>query len=164
MGIAGLVLILMTGPGRTEGSAPVEGPAILTVSGLDPGLFPGGTVALTLASLQTMDRIEITTSTIWTKDRHTYAGVLLKDLTDSLAIEGGHLRLHALNEYQVDIPVDEASSDAPILAYSVDGALMSVRDKGPLWLIYPFDAAAVYRTDTIYARSIWQLYRIEVLR
>ena len=41
---------------------------------------------------------------------------------------------------------------------------MSVRDKGPVWVLYPFDAGAEYRTDLIYERSIWQLDRIDVLR
>lgn len=164
IGIAGLALGLMAGHGHAQGIEAIRGPVILTITGLDRALFPGGTLALDLATLQAMDRVEITTSTIWTEGRRTYAGVLLKDLTDTLGIEGGQLRLHALNDYQVDFPVDEATAEAPVLAYWVDGAAISVRDKGPLWLVYPYDATAKYRTDTIYARSIWQLDRIEVLR
>ena len=41
---------------------------------------------------------------------------------------------------------------------------MSVREKGPIWVIYPYDHDADYRTDTIFSRSIWQLDRIDVLR
>jgi hypothetical protein len=40
---------------------------------------------------------------------------------------------------------------------------MSVRDKGPLWVIYPYDAVPEYKSERIYARSIWQLVSIEVL-
>jgi len=39
---------------------------------------------------------------------------------------------------------------------------MPVREKGPLWIIYPFDATNAYRTESHYARSIWQLERIDV--
>ena len=40
---------------------------------------------------------------------------------------------------------------------------MSLRDKGPLWIVYPFDSNPSYSTEVTYARSIWQLDRIEVL-
>ena len=38
---------------------------------------------------------------------------------------------------------------------------MSRRDKGPLWVIYPYHDNIDYRSETIYSRSIWQLDRIE---
>jgi hypothetical protein len=40
---------------------------------------------------------------------------------------------------------------------------MSVRDKGPLWVIYPYDSDD-YRSEVIYSRSIWQLDRLEVVQ
>jgi hypothetical protein len=46
----------------------------------------------------------------------------------------------------------------------MDGNAMSVRDKGPLWVIYPYDSDAAYRTEVIYSRSIWQLDRLEVVQ
>ena len=39
-----------------------------------------------------------------------------------------------------------------------------MRDKGPLWIIYPYDQNTDYQTEVIYSRSIWQLDRIEVLK
>jgi hypothetical protein len=39
---------------------------------------------------------------------------------------------------------------------------MTVRDKGPLWIVYPYDAKPEYRQELIYSRSIWQLDHIEV--
>jgi hypothetical protein len=41
---------------------------------------------------------------------------------------------------------------------------MSVRDKGPLWLIYPYDSKAEYQSETIYSRSIWQLVKIDLTK
>jgi hypothetical protein len=46
----------------------------------------------------------------------------------------------------------------------MDDRPMSVREKGPLWVIYPFDDVPEYQNETIYSRSIWQLDRIEVVR
>ena len=44
----------------------------------------------------------------------------------------------------------------------MNGEIMSLRDKGPLWVIYPYDQNAAYRSEVTYSRSIWQLDRIEV--
>ena len=51
------------------------------------------------------------------------------------------------------------------LVYEVvrrDGKAMPVRDKGPLFIIYPFDRSEELRSERYYGRSAWQLRRIEV--
>ncbi|OZA14153.1 MAG: hypothetical protein B7Y02_04980, partial [Rhodobacterales bacterium 17-64-5] len=58
----------------------------------------------------------------------------------------------------------EADLLVPILAYEMDGAPMNVRDKGPIWVIYPYDDDSAWRTGTTYARSVWQLDRIDAKR
>lgn len=141
----------------------VTGPVILTVTGLDPAEFPDGEIKLDVGRLAAIGEDEIVTSTIWTDGPHSFSGVMLRDLVDFLAIEASTLRLHALNDYAVEFPTEEATDVAPILAYEMDGVAMSVREKGPIWVLYPFDAGPEYRTDTTFSRSIWQLDRIDVL-
>ena len=103
------------------------------------------------------------TSTIWSEGTHTFQGVSLKVLADRLGIDGATLRATAINDYSVDIPLTDAVEGGPIVAYKMDDATMSVRDKGPLWIVYPYDSDAAYRSEVIYSRSIWQLDRIEAL-
>ena len=142
----------------------LAGPVLLTVTGLDPAQFPQGQVQLDLAMLQAMGATTFATSTIWTEGRHVYTGVLLTVFAADLKTGGARLKFHALNDYAIEMPVAEATAQGPILAYRMDDQPMSVRDKGPIWVIYPFDAGPQFRTDTIYSRSIWQLDRIDVLR
>lgn len=146
-----------------SGSVAVAGPVILTVTGLDAARYPDGMKQFDIEGLRALGQVEISTTSIWTDGKIRFTGVPMKTLTDSLGIDQDELRLHALNAYQVTFPLAEATDHAPVLAYAMDGKPMSVRDKGPIWLIYPYDEAAEYRTDTIFARSIWQLDRIEVL-
>ncbi len=157
-------ICILAGGSQAESFETPVGPVILTVVGLDTETFPGGEVAFDVDMLRALGEVEMTTSTLWTDGAHVYTGVSLKTLVGVLGIEADLLKLHALNEYAVEFPVSEAYDDGPILAYLTDGAQMSVRDKGPIWLIYPFDAEVKYRTDIAYSRSIWQLDRIEVLR
>jgi hypothetical protein len=47
-----------------------------------------------------------------------------------------------------------------MIAYARNGEPMSLREKGPFWLVYNYDADPAFRTETVYSRSIWQLDRI----
>jgi hypothetical protein len=164
-GVVGILAsTLWVVPGLGQSIPKPVGPTILTVTGLDPVHHPGGQVAFDLAMLKALPQATISTSSIWTDGLHDFTGVPLAALASFLQLSDVNLRLHALNDYSVDMPLSETEAEVPILAYQIDGALMPVRDKGPIWIIYPFDESAEYRTDTIYSRSVWQLDRIEVLR
>ena len=81
----------------------------------------------------------------------------------AIGAKGSKLKATALNNYSVEIPISDAVAGGPVLAYKIDGERLSVREKGPIWLVYPYDENVAYKTETIYSRSIWQLERLEVL-
>lgn len=142
---------------------PLSGPVILTVSGdFDRGQGTG-VMAFDLAMLQALDNTSFSTSSIWTDGVHQFTGVSLQRLAAYLGVEeGAVLKCAAINDYVIDVPVSDAVAGGPIIAYAMDGAPMSVRERGPLWILYPFDSNPAYRSEIIYTRSIWQLDRIEV--
>jgi hypothetical protein len=159
-----LALVLALGAVRS-GAEPLPAPAgepILTVAGAIATTNGDGVLALDAALFDALPQHSFTTGTIWTEGSATYSGVLLRDLLAAAGVTGGTLTLIALNDYQISMPVEDAAADGPLLANRVDGQPMSVRDKGPVWLIYPYDDVAGYRSEQTYARSIWQLSRIEV--
>jgi len=80
-----------------------------------------------------------------------------------LGVDGQSLEMVALNDYAVTIPVADLEDAAPILATRMNGETMSVRDKGPYWVVFPYDSDPKYSTETNYARSIWQLNRLKVV-
>ncbi|MFW5881768.1 MAG: molybdopterin-dependent oxidoreductase [Roseicyclus sp.] len=139
-----------------------EGAVLLTVTGAISETNSGAAAEFDRAMLEGFDPVEIETSTIWTDGVQTFVGVELADLLDAIGAEGGTLRAVALNDYAVDIPVADAVEGGPMIAYRRNGAAMSPREKGPLWIVYPFDTRPEYQSELIYSRSIWQLDRIEV--
>lgn len=153
---------LAASAGAQEISAPTDAP-ILTVSGAISAANVGDTLQFDLAALQALDAVTIETSTIWTEGTHTFKGVSLKALIDLLGVTEGTILATAINDYTVEIPVTDAVEGGAIVAYEMDGEAMSVREKGPLWVVYPYDSNADYRTEVIYSRSIWQLDRLEVV-
>ena len=140
-----------------------QGDVILTVSGKLEVTNVEGTAQFDMEMLQSLDNTTFETSTIWTEGNHLFEGVSLANLVEYLGIEGESLRATAINDYAVEIPLEDAVEEGPIIAYKMDGKIMSLRDKGPLWIVYPFDSNPSYSTEVTYARSIWQLDRIEVL-
>lgn len=157
---AAITALLVSSAFAEELPAPT-GEVILTVTGAGVTNMDGA-AALDLAMLEEMGATEIETSTIWTEGTQTFEGVPLDVLIDRLEIEGETLSAVAINDYAVEIPTSDAVEGGPIIAYKMNGNPMSVRDKGPLWVIYPYDADAAYQTEVIYSRSIWQLDRLNV--
>lgn len=123
----------------------------------------GETTELDMAALEAMEIRKFETTTIWTEGLQTFTGVPLAVLLGNLGLTAGAIKATAINDYSVEIPVEDAVEGGPIIAYRLNGDRMSVRDKGPLWVVYPYDSDQVYQTEVIYSRSIWQLYRIDVI-
>ena len=115
-----------------------------------------------MAALLAFEPVEITTSTIWTEGPQTFVGVPLSTLIQDLGVSDGTVVAMAINDYSATIPLDEITPEAPILAYHRNGAPMPLRDKGPLWLVYPYDSDSAYRSEVIYSRSVWQLDRLDL--
>lgn len=137
---------------------------LLTISG-DATLTDGSDIlVLDRDALVELPATTFETSTIWTDGVHSFTGVSLVDLAAELGVENGQFLATAINDYTVEIPFSDAIEGGPIIAYLMDGEEMSVRDKGPLWVIYPYDADADFRSEVIYSRSIWQLDRLEIVQ
>ena len=137
--------------------AALAGEVLLTLT------HDGGTSEFDIADLEALGAEEFSTTTIWTEGEQTFTGVSLLALLAEAGISDGTLKATAINDYAVEIPVSDAVVGGPIVAYFLNGEPMSVRDKGPLWIVYPFDADPHYQTEVIYSRSIWQLDRIELI-
>jgi hypothetical protein len=141
-----------------------QGEVLLSITGAVTETNADHAAEFDLAMLEGFEAVEIQTTTIWTEGVQTFVGVELDDLLDAIGAEGDTLRAIAANDYAVDIPVADAIDGGPIIAYRRNGEPMSLREKGPLWIVYPFDSSPEYQSELIYSRSIWQLNRIEVQR
>ncbi len=139
------------------------GDVILTVSGKISAKNAGDTAKFDIEMLRDLPAQSVSTSTIWTEGVHLFTGVPLALLLDELGSSGSTLRALAINDYAVEMPAADLGEEYPILAYEMDGNEMHRRDKGPLWIIYPYDMSPDYQTSLVFSRSVWQLDRIELL-
>lgn len=104
----------------------------------------------------------VRTRTPWHQGVMVFTGPLLADVLRQAGATGPIAQMTALNDYQVRMPLDEVLPHRPILARRANGEILAVRDKGPLFLIFPYDDLADVRNDLFHSRSIWQLKEIEI--
>ncbi len=156
------------GAGSSDGASGLpapEGPVILTVSG-GIGIGNGnandaGVATFDRVMLENLDWREIETHTSFTTGPQRFAGPTLASLLDAVAAEGETMIATAINGYFVEIPVAHAAEHDVLLALDMNGRPMRVRDKGPIWVVYPLSEQEILEKpfDT---EMIWQLSRIEV--
>jgi hypothetical protein len=143
------------------------GVPVLTVSGaLLAAPARDGRFDFDLPALRNLRQHRVLTTTPWYKGASEFAGPLLREVLAAAGLpptSEGSVRCTALNDYRVEIPLDDAMRYDVVVAHLLNGKPMSVRDKGPLFIIYPFSARPQLRTTTYYNRCIWQLRTIALI-
>ena len=115
-----------------------------------------------MPALERLPQRDIVTATPWYDRSRRFTGPLLRDVLAAAGAHGTQLRAVALNDYEVTIPMTDARDYDVIVARLLDGQPLPRRDKGPLFIIYPFDEQAELRTQVHFTRCAWQLRRILV--
>lgn len=154
--------LFLTSPALADDLPAPTGEIVLTVTGKIAVTNQDGVAAFDLDMLKGLGEVTFETSTPWTEGKQSFTGVPLHALLQTVGVTEGTLTAKAINDYAVEIPVSDAVVGGPILAYLQNGNPMSVREKGPLWIVYPYDLKDDYQAEVIYSRSIWQLSGIDV--
>jgi hypothetical protein len=161
--LAGLaVALLACTPAFAETLAKPAGKVILEVTGKITNTNDGQIAAFDMEMLNNLGGRTTVTHTPWYDGPHTFQGPLGWALLNAVGATGSTLKVTALNDYVTEIPVSDVVDHPVILATSLDGAPMSVREKGPIFVIYPFDEQPALNNETYYGRSAWQVKSIEV--
>ncbi|MCC5978413.1 MAG: oxidoreductase [Salinarimonas sp.] len=124
-----------------------------------------GTVVAELdrEALEDIGRFEVSTRTPWDDGVVSFEGPLLRDLADAVGFDDAAIAVHALNDYSSEIPLSDMRDLDVILAVRKDGEYMPISDMGPAFVVYPYDSDARLRDRVYYARSVWQVARIQEL-
>lgn len=161
--LGGAVLALLAAqPAVADTLGKPTGSVILEVSGKIANTNDGARAEFDMAMLNELEGGTTVTSSPWYDGARTFSGPLGKALLRAVGATGTTLRVTALNDYVTEIPVSDFNDFAVLLATEVDGKPMSVRDKGPIFIIYPFDSQPALNNETYYGRSAWQVKSIEV--
>lgn len=139
-----------------------RGVPILAITGAIAKTNQEGSALLDAAMFAALPRQRLVTATPWYDTPRTFEGPLLRDLLAAVGARGRTLRIEALNEYAALVPASDAAEFDVIVADRIDGEPIPVRERGPLFMIYPFDQVSSLNTEQYYQRSVWQIRSIEV--
>ncbi len=139
-----------------------QGKIILTISGAIDRTNQEGRAAFDQQMLLSLPQVEIRTETPWTDGLTIFKGPRLKSVLQQVGSRGDSLFLSALNDYTVQIPAVDIENYPVILAMQRNGKRIGIRERGPLWVIYPWSENPELKSETFYSRSIWQLKSIQI--
>ncbi len=161
-----LAIILAVVPTAfTLASQPLPAPTgkvLLTVIGAIEATNVDDTAQFDRDMLASVGMKKLDTKTPWEDGVVSFEGPLFSDLLSKLNAKGKTLVLQAIDGYQIDIPFSDIQRYDVLLAMKRDGKWMGIRDKGPIWLIYPLNTHPELNNQIYSARSIWQLNRVTV--
>jgi hypothetical protein len=146
---------------RAEISPPRDR-VILTVTGALANADGSGRIDFDLRSLERLGLSRLTTWTPWTDGEVEFEGVLARRLMEAVGARGTGVEARALNDYEETIPIEDFHKYDVLLAIRINGALMRVRDKGPIWIVYPWSAHPELDDFATREKSVWQLNALHV--
>jgi len=135
-------------------------PVVLTITA--PKAAPPVAASFNMKFLKSLPQQTFVTQTPWYKDPVKFTGPLLRDVLAAAKAKGEVINAVALDDYQAKIPFSDATDYDVILAHQMDGKTLTAKDKGPLFVVYPYDSKAELQAVRFYERSIWQLKALRV--
>lgn len=154
-------LAALAAPAWGHGDA-ATGKVVLTLTGRISRPTAGQRAEFDMPTLAALPQTRFSTHTPWEPQLRRFTGPLLRDVLTLAGAQGSLLKAKALNDYRVDIPVSDSQRFDVIIARLLDDQPMRVRDRGPLFIIYPFDSDGELRAQRYFARSVWQLCCLDV--
>ncbi|GLR63335.1 hypothetical protein [Marinospirillum insulare] len=139
-----------------------EGEVLLTVTGKITHTNQQDTAVFDLSLLESLEQQEIITHNPWFSGSNRYYGPLGRSLVKAVGADfNSNMRVTSLNGFITEIPVSDFVKYDVILALKKNGKYQRIRDRGPIFTIYPFDQHPKLNTEKHYNRSVWQVEKIE---
>jgi hypothetical protein len=129
---------------------------------LDGDISAGSPVFLDLEDLLEFPQTSFETTTIWTEAPHVFSGPSLSGVLGAFGAGQGDLTLTGLDSYRVTLRRSMVDEVSPIIAISLDGQRIRTRNRGPYWLMFPFDSRKEFQAAEYFAASVWHLAQITV--
>ncbi|WP_234496956.1 hypothetical protein [Vibrio maritimus] len=129
----------------------------------DLAVKSGGVLLKTYSDsdLSNMPQATIDTELPWLDGKNSFTGVNLEEFfAQSNAPLPALITFIALNDYKVTIRQEDIKQYQPIIANRKNGEKMSIRDKGPYWVIFPLSQHPEIDNTDYHAMMIWQLKEV----
>ncbi|WP_199224865.1 molybdopterin-dependent oxidoreductase [Falsochrobactrum shanghaiense] len=141
---------------------PPKSPLILEVRGAVSRTNAEGAAHFDMTMLRALPAARLETTTAVTDGVRRFDGFLMRDLLAHVGAQGTSVTARALNDYVIEIEIEEFNRFDVLVAYEMDGEPLSPSDKGPLWIVYPRDQHAELQDIRFDYRWVWQLRWLDI--
>lgn len=155
-------VVLPAAHAGTDAFPSPEGEIVLTITGQIARANNGDSAVFDEAMLAALPSASLETTTVVTDGVRQFDGFLMRDLLALVGAEGETLAATALNDYIIDIPMEDFERFDVLVATHMDGERLLPSDKGPLWIVYPRDDHTELQDMRYDYRWVWQLVRLKV--
>jgi len=112
------------------------------------------------AALEALPQVTFETTTMWTEGVLQFSGPSLSMVLSQLDINERAVIAEAANDYRTTILPELIGDRYPIIATRINEEPFGVREKGPLWIVYPYDHSEDFQRELIFSSSVWQLEKL----
>ena len=138
------------------------GEVILEISG-NIGVTNGeGIAEFDRAMIESLEQFTINTSNHVVTEVASYKGPRLHDLLISLGAKGDTINVIAWDDYVAKLNMSDMLKYKVLLATHENGRQMTLDDRGPFFVVFPFTDHKELRKGLYYSMSVWQIKAIEV--
>ncbi len=157
-----MLVLLVVGsvePTRAASNLPSpEGPVVLSITGSISKTNNAKSAEFDMAVLEALPVSTMETETPFSKGEYVFTGVQFSDFMSHIGASGTQVELIALNDYRVNADLDQLIEHGAMIAYKRDDAYMSIRDKGPLWIVFPWSDDPGRNWESLNVLSVWLLH------
>ncbi|WP_305965350.1 hypothetical protein [Marinobacter salsuginis] len=121
------------------------------------------TLVLDRNELESFPQTTFSTTSPYFDGEVQFSGPTLERVLETFGVSGqSQITLTALNNYKVTGSLEELLSLDAIIATRRDSKTMSVRDRGPFWVILPLSERPELDNEDFHRYMVWQLSGIEL--
>lgn len=153
-------LMLSSLPALAAALPPPSDEVILRVTGAVAYPNVGAELHLDRALMMGLSPTLVITHTPWTEGEGHFEGPLFRAVLEAAGVQASEVRVSSLDGFGATVPVSELHDYGVILAVMRDGEPLSVRELGPVFVLYPFDDHPELLTHAVRFRSVWHASEI----
>lgn len=158
-----LMILMLPGFVHAESSLPSpSGEVILEVTGNLKLTNVDDEAHFDRAMIKNLESSTIITANHVLSEPATYTGPVLADLLNKLGAEGETVFITALDDYTAELKRSDIEKYRVLLATHENGKMMTIDDRGPFFIVFPFNQHKELRRDLYYNMSVWQIKSIDV--
>lgn len=139
------------------------GKAVLVVSGKLARTNVDRQAHLDIDMLRSMPVTELVTTTPWETQAQTFTGVRVNALLDYLGSDSTMMVAIGLDDYRFTLKNVDFDKFPVIIAYQQNGQNLSLRQLGPLRIVFPYTDYPELDTGINEFSAVWQLVQLQLL-